>query len=559
MTKPKQVIHRRHGAERTAPVRNSGRAPAPPPAPEDAPTSASVTGMRARGEAAVPAMNAEGRWALLNQLVGRGRLVQRLAGIQYNGNRDIYAAAGYVTQGREVFAHYWGLYRRGDVAGRIVDMPAQTTWRTPPEIVEEGEPDGTEFTEEFNALAKRLRLWAYFNRVDKLAGIGEYAVLFLGVRDVSDGQLWQPLEQVRGPEDLIYLSVYHQANAPILEWERDPGNERFGLPRAYELRISASQQGFQTAALKVHASRVLHIAENLLEDDIFGRPRLERSLNRLFDLDKVAASTGEAYWQLVSRILQAKIDPEMEIDGTALADLDTKMSEMVHDLRRQFFGQGVDLSWLGGETPNVQQVADFYFSLIAGATGIPKRILFGSELGQLASETDQASWFGQINERQEQFAEPDILRQFIDRCIALGALPMPKTGEYRVVWPALYEESSKDKAARNASTAAAAAALTPVGGNPRELVEIDAEGDIWLVEREPDGAPEDLLPPPEEDGDNPDLLGIELGVDPGEPNNALPPAATTQPAPREMRDSPGADPNPAGTGADPAGGAGAQA
>ena len=68
----------------------------------------------------------------VNDLTSRMRLGQRLAGIQYGGNRDIYAAAGYVRQGEEQFANYWALYKRGDIAGRIVDMPAKTTWRTPP-------------------------------------------------------------------------------------------------------------------------------------------------------------------------------------------------------------------------------------------------------------------------------------------------------------------------------------------------------------------------------------------------------------------------------------------
>jgi hypothetical protein len=100
--------------------------------------------------------------AINDTLAGRPRLVQRLAGIQYGGHRDIYSAAGYPAQGQVKFAHYYGLYTRGDVAGRIVDMPAKTTWRTPPQIVETGQPeDGTAFTQAFNKLAQRLKLWSY--------------------------------------------------------------------------------------------------------------------------------------------------------------------------------------------------------------------------------------------------------------------------------------------------------------------------------------------------------------------------------------------------------------
>lgn len=466
------------------------------------------------------ALTAKQRTAIVNALAGRANLVRKVAGVQFGGARDIYATAGYVPQGQVKFEHYYGLYTRGDVAGRIVDMPAKTTWRTPPELTEPKaeamrvavDADGkTEFVRAFEALAKRLRVWQYFTRADRLAGIGRYSVLLLGVKNTTDEMLKTPLVTVTGPADILYLSVYHEANAVIKEWETDVSNPRFGLPRLYELRISNAgdnvSSGFNTQKLLVHASRVLHIAEDLTEDDVFGRPRLERALNRLFDLDKVAASTGEAYWQMVARILQAHIDDDAQIDDAALKELDEKLLEMVHSLRRQFTGQGVKLDWLSSDTPNVQQVADFYFSLIAGASGIPKRILFGSEMGTLASETDQATYLGSINERQEQFAEPMILRAFVDRMITIKALPAPQTGEYNVVWPTLYEESDLQKAEASLKRAQAAAALTPVGGNPRELVIIDDDSNVWL---KPRAADEEVEPLPD---DTDDLLDDDLPAD----------------------------------------------
>src|SRR5437870_2036417 len=99
--------------------------------------------------------------ALQNNIAGRTQFLNRLAsqaGVQYSGKRDIYSTAGYIKPGTERFEDYWGLYERGEVAGRIVDMPAKTTWRTPPEIVEEGKED-SKFAKEFATMAKRLKLW----------------------------------------------------------------------------------------------------------------------------------------------------------------------------------------------------------------------------------------------------------------------------------------------------------------------------------------------------------------------------------------------------------------
>lgn len=447
----------------------------------------------------------------------------RLAGMQFGGNRDIYAVAGYPAEGQVKFEHYWGLYNRDGIGGRIVDMPAKTTWRTPPEIIEEDmAEEGTEFTKAFDTLAKRIKLWSYLGRVDRLAGIGRYAVLFIGVRGVNDQQLKTPMTRLSKPEDIIYLSVYHEKNAEIMEWETDTGNERFGLPKLYKLKTTNDNTSFKSknTDLVVHASRCIHVAEDILEDDTFGRPRLERTLNRLFDLEKVAASTGESYWQLVTQILQAKIDKEIEVTEPQIAELDEKLGDLVHDLRRQFYGRGIELSWLNTQTPNVEQVADFYFSLIAGSCGIPKRKLFGSEMGELASSQDEANYIGLINERQEQFAEPAILRQFIDRLIVVGALPKPKKGEYQVNWPTLYEDSDKDKAAANLARAQAAQALTPVGGNPRELTRVTEEGEIELVAREPD-APMDLTEPDTPDNSS-EIADLQAEITDAEASGAAP-------------------------------------
>lgn len=496
---------------------------------------ATPSSARARkGAAKTPVLSTDQKMAMLSAVMGRQQLASRVAGLQYAGNRDVYKVAGYVPQGEVKFAHYWGLYTRGDIAGRIVDMPAQTTWRTPPEITEDTAEDSqrddrgdTEFTRKFRQLSKQVKLWRYLTRCDRLAGVGQYAVLMLGTKVANVQELQQPLTRLPNAKDLLYLSVYREDNAKITVWENDAASPRFGMPKMYELQVTTDQQrtggttvSMGTNKLLVHHTRVLHVAENLLEDEVYGRPRLERCLNRLFDLDKVAASTGEAYWQAVVRILQAKIDPEFDITEAQMASMDEKLSEIVHDLRRQFYGQGVELKWLENETPNVHEVADFYFSLIAGAAGIPKRILFGSEMGELASSTDQQTYYGMINERQEQFAEPMLMRAFVDRMIALGTLPLPKDGEYQVVWPTLFEESDLTKAQTSLARAQAASALTPIGGNPRELVTVDSESNVFIAERtevDPPAPPEPPNDPDEED--DPDAP-----PEPGAGGAATPPA-----------------------------------
>ena len=430
---------------------------------------------------------------------GRLRML-RQAGLQYKGIRDVYSSAGYVQEGAETFDHYWSLYERDPVAGRIVDMPPKTTWRTPPEVIEgeQGKEQGTEFEKAWLVLADRLKLWRHFERVDRLGRIGRYAVLLVGVKGGDDITLKDEMEPLTGPEDILYLQAYAEKYAEIKTWESDPSSPRFGLPKAYEIELSSGVKAFKAAKVMVHHSRVIHVAEDPLVDNVFGRPALKRALNGLTDLLKVTAATGEAYWQLASRILQGKIDPEMEMKDGDVEAVGEALEDIVHDLRRQFVGKGVELGWLSGEVPKPEEALEMYKSIMGVASGIPARMLFGSEQGQLASSQDERSYFGMVNERQEQHAEPNILRAFIDRMMGIKGLPEVGKDGYTVVWPPLFELSEKDMAEANWTRAKAAKELTPMGGDPMALVEVDEERNVWLVPREASEPSTVLLVPLEE-------------------------------------------------------------
>jgi len=423
---------------------------------------------------------------LPSELTGRLNFL-RQAGLLYKGIRDIYTSAGYIQEGSETFDNYWSLYERDPVAGRIVDMPAKTTWKTPPEVFEgteeERDPERvTDFEKDWAALAKRLKVWRHFERVDRLSRIGRYAVLLIGVKDVEDSALDKEMPMLAGHESVLYLTSYAEKYASIVTWEKDPRNPRFGLPLSYQLSLASGVKEFGSGEAKVHWTRVIHVAEDPLVDDVFGRPVLKRVLNPLADLLKVTAATGEAYWQMAVRILQAKIDPQMELDPKDVEKMGEKIEELVHDLRRQFTGQGVELQWLPGTEPKPGDALEVYKSLMGVGSGIPTRVLFGSEMGQLASSQDERNYFGMVNERQEQHAEPDILRAFIDRLVDHGGLSAPKKEEgYTVIWPTLFEQTEKEIAESNLARAKTAKELTAMGGDPRTLVEVDEDRNVWLL------------------------------------------------------------------------------
>lgn len=439
------------------------------------------TARNGNGATAPAAATNEQQVALLTDLVSRMQFAQR-HGIQYDGDRDLYKLGGYPRELK--FDAFNALYGRDGTAGQIIDMAPEATWRKPPEISEPEQKDGTKFTKAWTELAKRLGVWQRFERADRLSRIGRYSVLLIGGGAADDRALAQKLPQLKGPEEVLYLSAYHEGHAQIDTWVTDARDPRFGLPNTYKINLSSGVAGFKPSGagntVVVHHSRVIHIAEGLLADEVYGREALRRIYNDLHDYQKITTCSAEAYWQIVAGILQAKIDPEANVTPDQLTELDEALQKLYHDLKRTFYGRGIELSRLAGPAPDPKSVRDLLEARIAAGSGYPKRILFGSETGERASTEDQKTYNNSIDERRAQHAEPAILRAFIDRLIEHGALPKPGAEGYVVVWKALAGESEMDMAKANRERAEAAKALTPIGGSPLDLVEVDEDRNVWL-------------------------------------------------------------------------------
>lgn len=447
------------------------------------------------GNEAVAAISTNGldadarQYAVLGEAISRLRFAQRF-GWQYEGDRDIARVGGYPRDVR--YEDMVGFYDRDPIAGRGVDMVAETTWRRPPEIVEldnDGNPvrEPTEFMQAWSSMSKQLRIWNRLERADKLARLGRYSVLLIGASG-TDRSLARPLTRTSAPAPeregaprrrVLYLSCYSEKNARITSWVTDPQDPRFGMPETYTINLSAGVEGFKADTLLVHHSHCLHIAEGLLEDDVYGRPVLRRVYNDLIDLQKIKTSSAEAYWQIVAGILQAVIPADMAVNEQDLKELDKQLQELYHDLRRTYYGNA-KLERVGGNDPRPKEASDLAIQMIAAGFEVPLRVLIGNETGERASTEDMAAYYGVVAERRVTYAEPMVLRPLIDRFVEIGALPEPASGEYAVVWPALHEESEKEVAEANRVRAEAARALTPVGGNPLDLVEIDPDRNVWL-------------------------------------------------------------------------------
>jgi len=377
---------------------------------------------------------------VLSELVGRANLMSRL-GNQYDGDRDIYEALGYPLNLK--YEDYASRYLRQDIARAIIDRPVNVTWRGPLEIVEVDDDLETPLEKAWLELEDQLGVKSRLMRLDKLTGIGHYGVLLLGLNDVrgKDGYA----NPVIGTNNkLIYLKPLGEGDALISKWESRSANERYGMPTEYDVKITDSASG-NSDTIKVHWTRVVHVIDEMLESEVKGSPRLQSVFNRLIDLEKLVGGSAEMFWRGARPGYQGKLDKDFTMDDDAKEDLQDQLDEFEHNLRRYFVNEGIELHPLAAQVSDPKDHVDVQIQMISAETGIPKRILTGSERGELSSTQDQDEWNSFIQSRREEYAEPRVVRPFVDICIKYGILPEPSEGTYDVKWQDLFAQSEKEK------------------------------------------------------------------------------------------------------------------
>ncbi len=415
---------------------------------------------------------------IMSALFDRLQLAAR-AGIRFGGKRNFYETFGYET--RLTSEMLLGKYMRQDITSRIIDAPPEALWSDPPMM--EGE---AKLVTAWDALVKQHQFWSKIERADRLARLGAYSGLLIGT---THGSRLQSSLVTQENNELIYLRPLGDFQLGIKEFEKDHTNPRFGRPSIYNMAFDNPNDkvvSIDSVTIKginqesVHWSRIVHIVENPLHNESIGVPIIVKIFNTLDDILKVAGGTAETYWLTANRGIQADIDKDMEIDPDDAAQLSDQIEDYQHQLRRIIRTRGVKMNVLGSDTPKPKEVFDMLISIIAGTTGIPKRILIGVEAGSLASEQDRANWAERIVERRKLFGEPYVLTPLVDRLQQFGLLP---EGEYEWKWPEAFKISPLERAQTMAATARAAGNLSRQTGNKTPMpitTQEEARGIIGL-------------------------------------------------------------------------------
>ena len=381
-------------------------------------------------------------------LLSRGSLMSRL-GLQYGTDRNVYQALGYPTS--LTYENFATSYLRQDIAKAIINRPVEATWRGPVDIVETDDEKVTGLEKAWQEMCEKLALKSAFIRLDKLASLGRWGALLLGFDDASRKEdMVNPVGS--GKRELLYVKPLSEVSAKINKWEENPANARYGLPLIYDVstynptsQATSSSSAGISQQIQVHHTRIIHVPGELHESEIEGIPVLQAVYNRLMDLEKLVGASAEMFWRGARPGYHGKIAEGYTLTETTKNDLQAQIDEYENNLRRILINEGMDLSPLAMQVADPLNHLDIQLQMISACTGIPKRILVGSERGELASSEDKQSWLETIQSRREDYAEIQIIRPFIARCEQYGALPKSKK-KYAVDWSDIFAASDLDKA-----------------------------------------------------------------------------------------------------------------
>ena len=404
---------------------------------------------------------------IANAVMTRAEL---MAGLLENNKRDLNRECQYPDN--PTFKDYYDLFVREGVANRAIRIICEESWQVDPHVYETEDQTETQFEMMLNKIVEHRNLWHYLERLDVISGIGQFAVMLIGIDDGQ--QLDVPaytinskgeVQEADRQHEITYLRVYSQKVTKVSKYVEDPTNPRFGLPEFYAIDLTAvddeskrdsftpenyaSPKEIQTEnaeGTKVHWTRVIHFCDtdNCVDSEIFALPRAEPNINRLLDIRKILGGSAESHWKggFPGFSIETK-----DKDGGAVIDsaaIRQQVEGMMHTLRRYMTLDGATVNTLDSQIADPEPHFKVQVMALAMQIGCPYRKLLGTEEAKLAGAQDTIDWNRRLQRRQAKILSPRLIRETVNRFMALGVLPTVET--YFVDWEDLFAPSDKEKA-----------------------------------------------------------------------------------------------------------------
>lgn len=272
---------------------------------------------------------------------------------------------------------------------------------------------------------------------------------------------FQPPQNQTEPK-LLFMRVFDESLVRIVQYEANINNPRFGMPVTYQITLNDPRNqhsgiGLPLATVRVHWTRVIHIADNINSSEIYGTPAMQQVWNRLLDLRKLYAGSAEMYWRGAFPGLSIETHPQLGGDVKINPmQIQNQMTNYMNGLQRYFALMGMTAKSLAPQVVDPTPQILTQIQAICILIGAPQRIFMGSERGELASSQDDSTWNGRLAYRQNAYLTPRVIVPFVDRMIQIGVLPEPEG--YSVKWPDLDSLTAAEQATLALQMTQAAAA-----------------------------------------------------------------------------------------------------
>ena len=411
-----------------------------------------------------------------------------------SGQPTVWDAVNYPSEEEFEFDSYYIRYVRQAEARAIIDKPVNDTWQSAPITHDKANPDTDEHQTQFEkAVAEfmsgehtRRKPLHRFNVLDRLARLGEYSILVLGFSDGRD--LSTPVGGVEdgtdpefnGLDDLMYIATFAQDRIISMTTETDMTSERFRLPLTFEVitedpsedpeEVSNSDYESQ----KIHWTRVIHVPEGTLEDDLRGTPALKPVFHELLNIDKIKAASAEGYWR--SGYQGFVVSPPRDENGQLMAFEDggdgvaEEIRKFLNNFEREISTTG-NITSLDSDISDPTPHLEANYQSIAAAEDIPKSILTGEEMANTGNAENVRQWHQKIGQRRNNHADTVIYTPTIQRLIDVGVFPEPEGDGFENEWLPLDEMSEREEVELQKLMSEALSNMSP-GGDPTHLASV---------------------------------------------------------------------------------------
>jgi hypothetical protein len=373
-----------------------------------------------------------------------------------NERRDIDTECGWTPSEDLTPETYKKMFERESTAARVVGIWPDECWKLTPEIFEKEDVKvTTPFEASWEKLEAEFQILSVLKRVDEISGIGQFGIIVLGIGDGKT--LDQPIENVDdygraksldggGEVPFLYVSCYDETEVDISEWNTDSKSPRFGRPEIYSVKMAMGPT--QREAKKVHWTRVIHIADNVKGNPLYGFPRMQQCWNRLLDIRKILGGSAEGVWRSGFPILVAEADGELVAAGAEFDEdsLKEQFDAVMQGMQRQLMLQGATAKSIGGGMQDTSPQLRDQLENLCIAIGVPLQIFIGNEIGMRSAEQNSSDHNDRVNGRRNNYVTPFIIVPLIDRLIAAKVLAAPGEDSYQVWWPDPNAPTPKEQA-----------------------------------------------------------------------------------------------------------------